>query len=823
MTELSGFVLKTLWDNGEFVLSRGRRPGDAIPILVLALARHSAENLRRLEHEYSFAAELDPAWAVRPLTLHREGERIHLILEDPGGDPLQGMLGHPFELTRFLTIAVAMAAALDQVHQHGFIHKDIKPANMLVRAAGEVRLTGFGIASRLPREHQPPTPPEAIAGTLAYMAPEQTGRMNRSIDARSDLYALGVAFYEMLTGALPFAASEEMEWIHCHIARQPMRPDERVNSIPAPVADVVCRLLAKNAEDRYQTAVGVAADLRRCLAAWQTHRRIDPFGLGADDVPDRLLIPEKLYGREGEIGILVAAFGRILGHGGTELVLVSGYSGIGKSSIVNDLHKVLVPPRGLFAAGKFEQYKRDIPYATLAQAFQTLIRQILSKDDAELDRWRSALLRALGPNGHLMVTLIPELSLVIGEQPPVPDLPPRDAQNRFQMVFRQFLGVFARPEHPLVLFLDDLQWLDTATAELLQRLVLDSEVRHVLLIGAYRDNEVSPRHPLMRSLEALRAAGDRVHEIVLTPLTAEDVEQLVAGALRTEAVRVRPLAALVFDKTGGNPFFVIQFVSALAEEGLLARQRDRKGWRWDLDRIRAKGMTDNVVHLMVGKLNQFSNLALDILRQLACLGISSQADKLSAVVGLSEAEIHGALWDVVRAGLVFRREGAYAFLHDRVQEAAYALIPEAERAAVHLRIGRALASRAATAERDDEIFEIVNQLNRAAALIDTPDERAQAAAFNLLAGERAKTAMANASALRYLVAGCALLPDDHWEHHFRLTFDLELRRAECEFLTGDLAAAEERLSSLSDRAAGLVDQAAVTRLRLAPLHHARSL
>src|SRR5438477_3342379 len=326
---------------------------------------------------------------------------------------------------------------------------------------------GFGIASRLPRERQVPEPPEFIAGTLPYMAPEQTGRMNRSIDSRSDLYAFGVTLYEMLTGRLPFTASDPMEWVHCHIARQPAPPSERLKNVPGSVSAIIMKLLAKTPEERYQTASGVESDLRRCLEEWQSHGRIYPFPLGAHDASDRLLIPEKLYGRNREVDALIAAFDRVVMQGRPELVLVSGYSGVGKSSVVNELHKVLVPPRGLFAAGKFDQYKRDIPYSTLAQAFQSLIRPLLGKSDPELAGWREAFREALGPNGRLIIDLVPELKLIVGDQPPVPELPPRDAQSRFQLVFRRFLGVFAKLEHPLALFLDDLQWLDAATLELL--------------------------------------------------------------------------------------------------------------------------------------------------------------------------------------------------------------------------------------------------------------------------------------------------------------------------------------------------------------------
>jgi hypothetical protein len=483
MMELTVYELEMLRDSGDFILSRGRQLGSAAPVLVL-VASPDCSSLDRLEHEYALAADLDPKWAARPLALARHSGNAALVLDDDGSEPLDLILSRPLELTRFLRVAISLATALGQVHQHGLIHKDIKPANVLVDATGNVRLTGFGIASRLTRERQAPAPPEVIAGTLAYMAPEQTGRMNCSIDSRSDLYSLGVTLYEMLAGELPFVASDPMEWVHCHIARQPMPLGKGLTVVPEPISAIILKLLAKTPEERYQTAAGVEADLRRCLSEWGSRGRIDAFPLGSRDTPDRLLIPEKLYGRECEIGSLVAAFDRVVAHGTPELVLVSGYSGVGKSSVVNELHKV-VPPRGLFAAGKFDQYKRDMPYITLVQALRMLVRQILVKCETEVDHWRCALAEATEPNGQLIVNLIPELEFIIGKQPPVPDLPPRDAQNRFHMVFRRFLGTFARPEHPLALFLDDLQWLDAATLDLLEHLLTHSEVKHLLLVGAY--------------------------------------------------------------------------------------------------------------------------------------------------------------------------------------------------------------------------------------------------------------------------------------------------------------------------------------------------
>src|SRR4051812_18889405 len=811
---------QVLWEDGERVFSRGWRlddNGNRLAVLLVApTADHpSRSRLERLTHEYELKDELDEAWAAWPLALMRDASRTVLVLDDLGGEPIDRLLSGPMEVGRFLRLAIPVTSALGKLHQRGLVHKDIKPGNILLKeATGEVRLTGFGIASRLPRERQSPEAPEFIAGTLAYMAPEQTGRMNRSIDSRTDLYALGVTLYEMLTGSLPFTASDPMEWVHCHVARQPASPGKRLKNIPGPVSAIIMKLLAKNAEERYQTAAGAESDLRRCFAEWKTRGDIDEFAPGEQDIPDRLLVPEKLYGRASEIDALLASFDRIVAGGRPELVLVSGYSGIGKSAVVNELHKPLVPPRGLFASGKFDQYKRDIPYATLAQAFQSLIRPLLSKPEAELRRWRDALIEALDPNGLLIVDLVPELKHIIGEQPPVPELPPQAAQGRFQLVFRRFISVFARPEHPLALFLDDLQWLDPATLDLIEDLLTRPDVHHLLLIGAYRDNEVDPSHPLMRKLEAMGQAGAVLQNIVLAPLTREDLAQLIADSLHCECERVVPLAQLIHEKTTGNPFFAIQFISALAEEALLAFDYGAARWSWDLNRIHAKGYTDNVVDLLVGKLNRLPVGTQKALQQLACMGNSAEFAMLGMIYQDSREEMHDQLWEAVRTGLVFRADTSYRFLHDRVQEAAYSLIPEELRADAHLRIGRLLAAHTPPERLEEGIFEIVNQLNRGSHLVTSTEERERVAELNFIAGKRAKISTAYASALRLLAAGRALLTEETWDCNYGLIFSIEYLMAECELLTADMAAAENRLSMLAQRAKSGHDIAVVTRLRL---------
>jgi PAS domain S-box-containing protein len=819
MIEDSEYVLEPLREGADFIVYRGRQRGVQTPILAVAVAAEqpSPQSLRRLEHEYSLAAELDAVWAAQPLALTRHRGRAVLILRDPGGEPLDRVIerskGQPIDLTRFLLIAIGLVAALRQVHQKGLIHKDVKPANALVDWAGHVWLTGFGVASRLPRERESLQPPEYLAGSLPYMAPEQTGRMNRSIDSRSDLYSLGVTLYEISTGGLPFIASDPMEWVHCQIARQPVSPRERSPNIPCPVSAIIMKLLTKAAEERYQTAVGLERDLQRCLMEWEAHGQIDAFPLGEQDKSDRLIIPEKLYGRASEITTLLESFDRVVDGGRPELVLVSGYSGVGKSSVVNELHRPLVPTRGLFASGKFDQYKRDIPYATIAQAVQGLVRPILAKNKDEVDRWRDSIHEALGPNGQLMVDLVPELKLIVGEQQPVPELPPQDAQSRFQLVFRRFIGAFTRWQ-PLALFLDDLQWLDAATLDLMEDLLTHPDVKDVLLIGAYRDNEVSPAHPLMRKLQAMRQAGATVRDIVLAPLNREDLKELIADSLHSEQARAAPLAELVEEKTNGNPFFAIQFLSALAEEALLSFDYGEGHWFWDLNRIRAKGYTDNVVDLVVGKLSRLPNETQKALQQLACLGNTADFTMLLMIGQRSDEEIHRQLWPAVRAGLIARSEDSYRFLHDRVHEAAYSLIPQEWRAQAHLKIGMLMVSRTSPDKLEEAIFEIVNQLNRGAHLATSDAERERIAELNLISGRRAKVSTAYASAIKYLHAGRGMLTEKTWTRNYELIFSIERLLAECELLTADMSTAEDRLSKLARQAKTAHDIAIVTRLRL---------
>src|SRR6185436_15939906 len=803
-----------LWEDGERLYRRIWRDVDNHGRREFLAAqpragRPTQATVTGLVHEHQLKDYLESEWALRPVELVRERGQTRLVFEPTKARPLEGMVGAGLPIRTFLRIAIAVTNAVACLHHRGLVHKNIKGSNVLIDPeSGEALLTGFAIASRLPRERQAIEPPEVIAGTLSHMAPEQTGRMNRSIDSRSDLYSLGVTFYHALTGVLPFNATEPMEWVHCHIARKPAPPKSSVEGMPSQLAALVLKLLAKTPEERYQTAAGINHDLRRCLDDWEARRAIAEFPLGERDHSDRLLITDKLYGRDREIATLLSAFDAAVVSARPRLVLVSGYSGIGKSSVVGELHRALVSTRGLFASGKFDQLKRDVPYSTVAQAFRGLSRQLLAKPEAELTEWREQLRRALNPNGALVIDLIPELKFVIGEQPPVPDVPPAAAKARVQMTLRRLIEVFAQAEHPLTLFLDDLQWLDEATLDLVENILVQPEPQHLLLVGAYRDNEVDSTHPLTRTLSVIRESGAPVEEVVLGPLEDKDLTEWFAEALHCDIDRAMPLAKLAHEKTAGNAFFANQFLQELFADDLITFDADDGGWRWDLGPIRSKGYTQNVVDLMVGKLSRLPRATQEALSMLACLGNTASTSTLALVHGTSEEQLHSDLWDALLLELIIHSDDSYRFVHDRVQEAAYSLIPQRQRAPEHLRIGRLATTQIVPASREDAVFEIVGHFNRATALLTDPQERYEIAMLNLLAGKRAMKAAAFASALNYFSAGETLVETESPPPH-DLAFELALRRAECEFLTGHVDSAERRLRMLSAHAAHVIERAAV--------------
>ncbi|MFL9960084.1 AAA family ATPase [Paraburkholderia sediminicola] len=797
-------------------LYRGRRLSDAMPVLLKLLPEHAgAVQSARFKREYLLLQTLKGAGVAKPLSLIDDRGRLVSILEDFPGESLETVLCHgprP-DLPRSLTIAHHLADALAAIHTAHVIHRDLRPANILVAPeTGEVLLVDFSLATT--QEHT--VSPEDVVvsvGEWAYMSPEQTGRTNRPVDYRTDCYSMGVLLYRMLTGQLPFQASDPLEWTHCHIARMPPPPCDIAPEVPQPVSDIVMKLLAKLPEDRYQSMRGVQSDLDRCLAQWRACGRVERFRLGTDDRSDRFQIPHRLYGRDQESNTLLGVFEIMASTGRAALATVSGYSGIGKSALVDALRKPIVAKRGYFISGKFDQYQRDIPYATLTQAFGELVQQLLAESAARLAGWRQQLQAAVGVNGQLILDVLPKVELIIGTQAPVPALPPTEAQNRFRLVFRRFVTVFTSRAHPLVLFLDDLQWIDAASLALVEHLLTHPDTRYLLLIGAYRNNEVSGTHPLMKSLGAIHHSGTPVVDIRLAPLSAAHLNQLVADTLHAPPASCEPLTQLICERTESNPFFFIQFLDALHKEGLLRRDTQIHAWRWNLEQIKAKDFADNVVDLMLSKLRQLPVPAQEALQLAACLGNRFDLRMLALVSGHAEIEQH--LAPAVRENLILRTHGSGKFLHDRIQQAAYSLIPEGRRSEIHLRIGRVLLSSMTADELAAHRFDVTNQFNRGAALITAPEERERVAELNLATGMRAKAATAYASALAYFTAGHALAAEDDANRHDALTFSLGFQRAECEFLNGDLTTAEQRLSTLSHRAANLIDKAAVACLRMA--------
>ncbi|WP_441292537.1 AAA family ATPase [Sorangium sp. KYC3313] len=819
-------VVGVLHQGAETILYRARRAEDGRPVVLKVLRRDHASPraLGRLHHEHELASALDTTAVVKARAIEVFGDQVALVLEDFGGrsldqlldgdGPMRPMRGMSIE--RFFPLALRLTDALAELHRHRIIHKDIKPQNLLCNPdTGEVKITDLGIACLLPRESQDFARDRLIEGTLAYMAPEQTGRMNRWIDERTDLYSLGVTFYQMLTGALPFQASDPVAWVHCHIAQAPQPPQALVPSIPPLLSAVVLKLLSKAAEERYQSALGLRHDLDRCFSQLRATGAIEPFPLGQRDLSDRFRVPQRLYGREREIEALLAAFERVVAKGRPELALVSGYSGIGKSSLVAELHRPVVRERGFFLSGKFEQLKRGVPYLPLLQAFRALLQEILSASEEQLERWRERLREALGQDGGLLAGVLPELTLLLGPQPPVPELPPTEAQGRMHAALQRLVAACARNEHPVALFLDDLQWADAASLLLLEQLATYAGSEHLLLIGAYRDNEVGPAHPLRLTLAEVRKRGAAVSELVLAPLSAAHVEALVAEAVHAPAEEVEPLSRLVYEKTGGNPFFVLQFLFELHQEGLITFDAEQRVWRWDIAAIHDKGFTDNVVELMVGKLKRLSIPARDALKLAACLGSGLDLDTLAIVARRSAEALRGALEEAVREGLLLRRDAGYRFLHDRVQQAAYSLIPAEQLAEVHLRIGQLLLKGRRPGEREESLFDVVGHLNRGAALLRSEVERDELAALNLRAGRKAKAAAAFQSAAALLAAGLSLLAPSRWETRHELTYELTFERAHVAYITGGFDEAERLLEELMERARTRAETAAAVELAVA--------
>ncbi len=842
MPTLKGYQFRaTIFENTKSIIYQAVKEPEGTSVIIKTLKSQypTLEEIARLRNEYNILNSLNIKGVIKPINLEVYQNSLALVFQEFGSQSIKTEMasGEKLDLKLFLKIAINLSQTLAEIHQNQIIHKDIKPHNILLNLqTGEIEIIDFSIASKLEKETAQATNPNLLEGTLAYMSPEQTGRMNRSIDYRTDFYSLGATFYEMLTGRVPFTASDAMELVHCHIAKQPISPSRLDPKIPEAISAVVLKLLAKTAEERYQSAAGIKTDLEECLHQLETEGKIENFEPGKLDTQSQFTLPQKLYGREAEVALLMETFERVAA-GNSEMMLVSGYSGIGKTAAVNEVHKPIVKARGYFIAGKFDQFQRSIPYAAISQAFGELMGQLLTESAEELALWKEKLTTALGQNGKVITDVIPQVEYVIGSQPEVPEVGPTESQNRFNRAFKQFINVFTTKEHPLVVFLDDLQWADNASLKLIQQLITDLENQYFLFMGAYRDNEVSPTHPTIITIEEIKKAGAVVNNLVLGPLNADNIRELVADTLQ-ERQRSRELAELFFNKTQGNPFFLTQLFKTLYQEKLLSFDFSKRGWSWELGQIQSVGVADcNVVELVARNIGKLPEATQKVLKLAACIGNRFNLEVLAIAGEQSLLATAGKLWDALQAGLVLPLSNAYKialgadeteedllkdkvsgvsykFLHDRVQQAAYSLIPEAQKKDTHLRIGRLLLEKKDKGGLGDNIFDIVNQLNIGVDFIVEKSEKEQLAKLNLTAGKKAKAATAYQAAVGYLNVGLELLPERGWESHYELTRDLHLEAYESEYLNTNFERAEQLSGVVLSRAKTVLETVKVYELKI---------
>ncbi len=817
-------MLELIHESNNSIVYRGQRQTDNLPVILKMLKQDYATThiFNNYQQEYEIIKSLEVQGGIQAYDLQEYEYTLVIVLEDFGGKSLRTLNRPPIKT--FLPLAIQITDKLGKIHQQGIIHKDINPANIVWnQTTNQLKIIDFGIASRLPREKTVLKNPEKLEGTLAYISPEQTGRMNRSLDYRTDLYSLGVTFYELLTGKLPFEVDSAMELVHCHIAKTPIPACETNPNIPLILSDIVMKLMAKNVENRYQSVLGIKWDLEQCLTQLKTIRKIESFELGQRDFSDELQIPQTLYGREQEVQVLLQAFERTI-QGNGELMLVVGYSGVGKTALVHEVYKPMTEKQGYFAAGKFDQYQRNIPYLALIQAFGEFCNYLLTESAESLAQWKDRILRAVGNNGQVLIDIIPQLKLIIGSQAAVVQVGAIEAQNSFNRVFQNFFQAICQQKHPLVLFIDDLQWADSASLNLLKILLTNTESQHFLIIGAYRENEVDDTHPLMMAIAEFKKMGMTLNTLTLANLSQADVSHLVSEALKCETTYASPLVQLIYEKTQGNAFFTHQFLQSLYENNLLQFNFEHYQWQWDIEQIAAQKMTANVVELMASKISKLPEKTAMVLQLAACMGNQFNLIFLAIIYEHTQEETLAALWKAMLEGLVQPLDENYLqpsgskphfkFLHDRVRQAAYVLIEDSQKKVLHLQIGRLVLKHTCSDILEYVIFDIIAQFNQSLDLIEESTERHKVAALNLIAGRKAKSSSAYEVAVKYLTVGISLLGENCWQKNYQLTLDMHVEALETAYFNADYEQVQQLSRIVLNNAQDILEKIRVYKIKM---------
>ncbi|MCP4130833.1 MAG: serine/threonine-protein kinase PknK, partial [bacterium] len=792
----------------------------------LKIEHSTPSDIARFKQEYEIIKGLHFEGILETFDIIEYTEGMALVLEDFDGCSLKEIIGKEktIDIRLFLEIAISVSEIVGTLHKNNIIHRDIKPHNILINGeTKKIRLIDFGISSELTHEHEEIYSREVIEGTLAYMSPEQTGRMNRVVDYRTDIYSMGITFYEMLAGEVPFLSEDPLEIIHSHIAKRPVPLFSRESAIPEMISRIIMKQLSKTAEERYQNSFGLMADFRKCLDELDREGKIAPFDPGMKDISLKFSVSRKLVGRERESHRILAAFDRActgsllqVFSSEREIVLVTGGPGIGKSALVNSLQKSIAAKNAFFISGRYDRFRRDVPYSAILEAFRGVIRQILSESKEVINHWKESFTKVLGSGGGVITDVIPGMELIIGPQADLPPVSPEESQNRFIHIFKSFIRILATHEHPLVFFLDDLQWADSAGLQLLKSILSDSEIKSLFFIGAYRDNDAEEESTLQETIDAFAHDGGIITLIALSTLSVENINTLVSDSLRCDKKKSYSLAEMVHWKTNGNPSFVNQFMEILYRKGLLELCSE-KGWQWDLDKIRRLQVTDNVVNLLAGRITQLEEKTIQALKVCACIGNRFDLEMLSSILNTPIEKVPGILREAILEGLIYMFDDVYFFQHERIREAAYSLLPEREKAEIHLKTGRVLLEKRGGFELREDIFDITDQLNFGASLLTDPEERYELALLNLMAGSQAKATGAFTAAYNYLKSGVALEEKESWKKQYNLTLALYKGLAEAAYLNGCYDEMETIAGNILEEIQTITDRIKIYEVRIRAL------